>query len=254
MAPLDAGPMARPFSFTDKERDNIMKTRGCSGPNNVKILVADDHPLFRAALSQVLGQCYPEADLHTVANVPELQQQVEHTANLDLILLDLHMPGALGFSALSWLLGHHSGIPVIMISANSHPETVRRAIDHGAAAFMSKSADIEMIQDCLARVLAGDSGLHPGLEIAAEGASLQALDTADALASLTPQQFRVASMLVEGLLNKQIAYELDVKEATIKAHMTEIFRKLGVHSRTQAVLALGSLSVDTPDSIAQPPA
>ena len=86
------------------------------------------------------------------------------------------------------------------------------------------------------------------------GASLQALDTADALASLTPQQFRVASMLVEGLLNKQIAYELDVKEATIKAHMTEIFRKLGVHSRTQAVLALGSLSVDTPDSIAQPPA
>ena len=219
----------------------------------MKILIADDHPLFRAALQQVLEQAYPTATLHTAANVPELQQQAEAIKPLDLLLLDLHMPGALGFSALSWFLGHYPQIPVVMISANSHPETVRRAIDHGAAAFMSKSVDVDIMQDCLTRVIAGESGLHPGLEIAAEGASLQALDTADALSSLTPQQFRVASMLVEGLLNKQIAYELDVKEATIKAHMTEIFRKLGVHSRTQAVLALGSLAVDAPEAISQPP-
>ncbi|WP_420820782.1 response regulator [Seongchinamella unica] len=217
------------------------------------ILVADDHPLFRAALKQVLGQIYPDAELQQAASVGELQRQVERQPGLSLLLLDLHMPGALGFSALSWFIGQRPHTPVIMVSANSHPETVRRAIDHGAAGFLSKSTGVEAMEDCISRVMAGERGLHPGLDATAAGASLQSLDVAEALASLTPQQFRVASMLVEGLLNKQIAYELDVKEATIKAHMTEIFRKLGVHSRTQAVLALGSLSVDPPEDLTTPP-
>ena len=102
------------------------------------------------------------------------------------------------------------------------------------------------------QALAGARGPHPGLDSRGSGASLQSLDVADALSSLTPQQFRVASMLVEGLLNKQIAYELNVKEATIKAHMTEIFRKLGVHSRTQAVLAMSSLAVELPADLSDP--
>ena len=107
---------------------------------------------------------------------------------------------------------------------------------------------------CIEQVMAGKRGLHPGLDATGRGASLQSLDVAEALASLTPQQFRVVSMLSDGLLNKQIAYELDVKEATVKAHMTEIFRKLGVHSRTQAVLALGSLAVEPPSELVDPPA
>ncbi len=217
-------------------------------------LIADDHPLFRAALEQVISGRYPTAKLLLAANVSELQRQVEQHPKIGLLLLDLHMPGALGFSALSWFVGQHPKTPVIMISANSHPETVRRAIDHGAAGFLSKSVGIEEMQSCIEQVLRGARGLHPGLESADSGASLQALDAADALASLTPQQFRVASMLVEGLLNKQIAYELDVKEATIKAHMTEIFRKLGVHSRTQAVLALSLLAVEPPADLTSPPA
>ena len=220
----------------------------------LSILVADDHPLFRGALQQVIGQIYPSATLYEAASVAELQDQVEQHPEVALLLLDLHMPGALGYSALSWFIGHRANTPVIMISANSHPETVRRAIDHGAAAFLSKSTGVEAMADCISRVMAGERGLHPGLDATATGASLQSLDVAEALASLTPQQFRVASMLVEGLLNKQIAYELEVKEATIKAHMTEIFRKLGVHSRTQAVLALGSLSVDAPENLNAPPA
>ncbi|MEH6586668.1 MAG: response regulator transcription factor [Halioglobus sp.] len=220
----------------------------------MSILVADDHPLFRAALQQVIGQIYPNATLWEAASVAELQQQVVKNPEASLLLLDLHMPGALGFSALSWFVGHRAGTPVIMVSANSHPETVRRAIDHGAAGFLSKSTSVNDMEECIARVMAGERGLHPGLDANASGASLQALDVADALASLTPQQFRVVSMLVEGLLNKQIAYELDVKEATIKAHMTEIFRKLGVHSRTQAVLAIGSLLIDPPENLSQPPA
>jgi len=221
---------------------------------HLSILVADDHPLFRAALQQVIGQIYPEATLHEAASVAELQVGVEQQPEIGLLLLDLHMPGALGFSALSWFVGHRPDTPVIMISANSHPETVRRSIDHGAAGFLSKSADVSDMQACISQVMSGERGLHPGLDASAPGASLKSLDVAEALASLTPQQFRVASMLVEGLLNKQIAYELDVKEATIKAHMTEIFRKLGVHSRTQAVLAMGSLSVDAPVNLTEPPA
>ena len=220
----------------------------------LSILVADDHPLFRAALQQVISQIYPNAQLAEAASVAELQQQVEKLPDVSLLLLDLHMPGALGFSALSWFIGHRPKTPVIMVSANSHPETVRRSLDHGAAGFLSKSTSVEDMEKCIAQVMAGESGLHPGLDANASGASLQSLDVADALASLTPQQFRVTSMLVEGLLNKQIAYELNVKEATIKAHMTEIFRKLGVHSRTQAVLAIGSLSIDAPDDLNNPPA
>ena len=219
----------------------------------MNILIADDHPLFREALQQVIGQAMPDANINGAASVSELQQQVEKLADLKLVLLDLHMPGAHGFSALSWLIGQRRGLPVIMISANSHPETVRRALDHGAAAFLSKSADMSEIADCVKAVMDGQRGLHPGLDSRADGASLQALDIADALASLTPQQFRVTTMLAEGMLNKQIAFELQVKEATVKAHMTEIFRKLGVHSRTQAVLALGRLAVDLPSDLMQPP-
>ncbi len=217
------------------------------------ILIADDHPLFRGALQQVIAQLYPAARLYEAANVAELQQLAEQHRGLDLLLLDLHMPGALGYSALSWFIGHYPETPAIMISANSHPDTVRRAIDHGAAGFLSKSAEVSDMADCIERVMAGERGLHPGLDATGGGASLQSLDVADALSTLTPQQFRVASMLVEGLLNKQIAYELEVKEATIKAHMTEIFRKLGVHSRTQAVLALSSLSVEPPQDLVDPP-
>ena len=216
-------------------------------------LIADDHPLFRAAMTQLVTMQFPDAAVHTVADVAALQAEVERLAQLDLLLMDLHMPGAVGFSALSWLVGHHPSVPVIMVSANAHSNTVRRAIDHGAAAFLSKSTEPEVLVNCIEDVLSGARGLHPGLDMGNHGASLQALDVADGLASLTPQQFRVASMLVEGLLNKQIAYELDVKEATIKAHMTEIFRKLGVHSRTQAVLALGSLAVETPTALSVPP-
>ncbi len=208
------------------------------------LIIADDHPLFRSALEQLFSMKYPDTDIVTAADVAGLQDAVESHRDLTAVLLDLHMPGAHGFSALSWLTGQRPNTPVIVVSANTLPETVRRALDHGAAAFLSKSADTDTLESGVAEVLAGARGIHPGLEVAPKGAELKALDVAETLGSLTPQQFRVASMLAEGLLNKQIAYELNVKEATIKAHMTEIFRKLGVNSRTQAVLALGALAVE----------
>lgn len=219
----------------------------------MKCVIADDHPLFREALSQLISGPTFDAEVNHADSVAALHDLVDREGPPDLLLLDLHMPGATGFSALSWFVGNFPDKPVIVISANTHPDTVRRAIDHGAAGFLSKSSSTGTIEECLSRVLAGERGLYPGLQIGSQGASLQALDVADALASLTPQQFRVTSMLVEGLLNKQIAYELNVKEATIKAHMTEIFRKLGVHSRTQAVLAIGNLTVTPLEELQRAP-
>lgn len=218
-----------------------------------QVLIADDHPLFREALAGLVAQQLPDATLLTAHDIASLQQAIESAPAPALLLLDLHIPGASGYSALSWFTTQYAATPVVMISANTHPETVRRALDHGAAAFLAKSADVHAMGACLRAVLAGQRGLHPGLTPASDGCALQALDIAEAVGSLTPQQFRVVGMVAEGLLNKQIAWELNVKEATIKAHMTEIFRKLGVQSRTQAVLALASLNVPEPDSLAQPP-
>jgi DNA-binding NarL/FixJ family response regulator len=220
----------------------------------VHCVIADDHPLFRNALAALLTDSGLASRVESVADVAALHAHIDSEGAPELLLLDLHMPGASGFSALGWYTGAYPGNPVVMISANTHPDTVRRAIDLGAAAFLSKSASTEVIGDCLQRVVAGERGLHPGLAIGSEGTGLKTLDIAEALGTLTPQQFRVVAMLAEGLLNKQIAWELGVKEATVKAHMTEIFRKLGVQSRTQAVLALGNLNVPEPDAIAQPPA
>jgi DNA-binding NarL/FixJ family response regulator len=218
------------------------------------ILIADDHPLFRSALKQTIAALYPDSKVLEAADIPAVQRHLGEIEQLDLVLLDLHMPGAHGFSALAFITGHHGACPVIMVSANGHPETIRRALDYGAAGFLSKSAPVDLMQSTIARVMSGEIVAPDVVNQASRGADIGSLDVSDAVASLTPQQFRVASMLVEGLLNKQIAYELDVTEATIKAHMTEIFKKLGVHSRTQAVLALNSLALESPaELVAAPP-
>ena len=210
------------------------------------ILIADDHPLFSGAIGGILKDLLPDHQILTAPDVDSLQKVAERETALSLLLLDLNMPGAVGFSALSWFVGNFPATPVIMISANGHSTTVRKALDFGAAAFIEKSADKATIEQCVMAVLRGETGLHPNLTISSRPTQLETIDTAAAIASLTPQQLKVASMLVEGLLNKQIAYELNVKEATIKAHMTEIMRKLGVFSRTQAVLALSQLAAEQP--------
>ena len=213
-----------------------------------KIIIADDHPLFSDALRSILSHVLPDADIDLAFDVEQLQKLAERNGETALLLLDLNMPGAVGFSALSWFVGNYPRTPVIMISASDDAGTVRKALDFGAAAYIDKSSDQSVIGECVLAVLDGQTGLHPNLQISHRHTQLEAIDTATAIASLTPQQLKVTSMLVEGLLNKQIAYELNVKEATIKAHMTEIMRKLGVHSRTQAVLVLSQLTADsTPD-------
>ena len=207
------------------------------------LIIADDHPLFRAALKDVLRQALPESEQVEASSFAELQAAVEASPGAALVLLDLHMPGAHGFSALLFLTAHHPDVPVLMISANEQDEIIRRAADHGASGFVSKSASMDSIGQAISAVARGDLCLPQTVDLSRPGIGREESGVAEALSGLTPQQFRVATMISQGLLNKQIAYELGVTEATVKAHVTEIFRKLGVHSRTQAALKLGQLDL-----------
>lgn len=203
-----------------------------------EILIADDHPLFRSALQQALTLGLgPDVHLVEAASIAELEGCLTARAEWDLVLLDLNMPGAYGFSGLVLLRGQYPHIPVVMISAQEDPSIVARAREFGASGFIPKSSALETIQEAVRAVLDGDLWWPTQMLEAAQVSDEMKAATAG-LSSLTPQQFRVLTMVCDGLLNKQIAFELNVSEATIKAHVTAIFRKLGVRTRTQAALLL----------------
>ena len=209
-----------------------------------EILIADDHPLFRDALSRAAAQALPSVDIFQADSVSALLALVDLHPDADLLLLDLHMPGARGFSALAHLRGQHPQLPVIIVSAHEEAEVARRALAHGAAGYVPKSTAGENIVSAIRAVLDGELWI-PGQWI---GATSKLRDgeaqVAARIADLTPHQFRVLGMVADGLLNKQIAYELGVSEATIKAHMTAIMRKLGCNNRTQVALAASQLTLD----------
>lgn len=206
-----------------------------------EILIVDDHPLFRSALQQALSLGLgPDVRLVEAASMAELEACLLEKADWDLVLLDLNMPGVYGFSGLVLLRGQYPQIPVLMVSAQEETAVVERAREFGASGFIPKSSSLQSIQDGVNAVLAGDVW-WPAQTQAAAGLSAEAKLASAGLASLTPQQFRVLTMVCDGLLNKQIAYQLGVSEATIKAHVTAMFRKLGVRTRTQAALLLQHL-------------
>lgn len=207
-----------------------------------KIIIADDHPLFRAALEQAVMQLQVGASIVEAASLPELQAVMEQHDDADLILLDLNMPGAHGFSGLLYLRSHFPHIAVMVVSACEDPAIMCQSIDHQAAGFISKSASLEEIAKAIEEVLHGNIYLPKVAREHQHRPNSQSLDIAKKMASLTPQQFRVLAMVTDGLLNKQIAYDLDVSEATVKAHITSIFKKLGVRTRTQAALAVSQLN------------
>ena len=212
--------------------------------NTYTIIVADDHPLFRAALTQAISTQVDGADVLEAEHLQHLEHQMRSEA--DLVLLDLHMPGANGFSALIYLRTHFPSVPVAVVSGNEQPSVIHRAMHFGAVGFIPKSSSMTDIIDAVKTILNGGQWVPPDLPAADQAMDAQDSKFADQLASLTPQQFKVMQMLTEGLLNKEIAYELSVSEATIKAHMTAILRKLGVNNRTQVVIMAGRLLIEHP--------
>lgn len=210
-----------------------------------EILIADDHPLYRDALRRAVNQAVPDAQLYESDSVPALLAQVEAHPDAELLLLDLHMPGARGFSALAHLRGQHPGLPVIVVSAHEEGTVARRAVGHGAAGYIPKSSSAETIVEAIRQVLDGEIWLPAQLGSHAAELKSDEARVAARVAELTPQQFRVLAMIAEGLLNKQIAFELGVSEATVKAHMTAIMRKLGCNNRTQVALAASQLALES---------
>lgn len=212
----------------------------------MNILIVDDHPLFRHALIQAVRYSFPQAQIHETAAVNEFYERLESGSEPDLVLLDLNLPGASGFSALVHVRAQYPSIPIIVVSAHEEASIIQRAIAHGAMGYIPKSAHPSHIGEAIRQVLEGEIWLLPNLpnNVSFDPRAADETELAERIQSLTPQQFRVLMMVAEGLLNKQIAYELDVSEATIKAHVTAIFRKLGVQNRTQAVLAINALNIE----------
>ncbi|HYD98587.1 MAG TPA: response regulator transcription factor [Alphaproteobacteria bacterium] len=207
------------------------------------LIVADDHPLVRTALREALRRGAPDIGIVECATLDQVLAAIaERGEQVDLVLLDLSMPGSQGFIGLFVLLAHHPTVPVAIISASEDSATVRRAISYGAAGFIPKSAAMEEIAAAIETILGGEVYIPAD----AADAPSQADDSelARRLASLSPQQMRVLSMVAEGKLNKQICYEMGVAEQTIKSHVSQILKKLGVGSRTQAVILLNRLGVE----------
>ncbi len=213
-----------------------------SEPAHYRFLIADDHPLFRGALREAVSDQFPGADVAEAGSFDDAAGILDQGSEVDLVLLDLAMPGVRGFSGLMYMRAQYPGVPVVVISANDDPAVIRRCMDFGASGFIPKTLAVERMRTAIAAVLKGGIWTPPDVDLssAADGESAAMLAR---LATLTPQQVRVLMMLSEGLLNKQIAYELKVSEATVKAHVSAILQKLGVDSRTQAVIAAAKIEM-----------
>jgi DNA-binding NarL/FixJ family response regulator len=207
---------------------------------STRIIIADDHPLVRGALRQAVSGAVPGAAIVECGDLEELTKELDQNSDADLVLLDLAMPGVRGFSGLMYLRAQHPGVPVIVVSGNEDRTVMRRCVDFGASGFIPKTTDMDVMRTAIRNVLDGGAWTPPDVDLTTP-ADRDTADIVRRLSSLTPQQVRVLMMLSEGLLNKQIAYELTVSEATVKAHVSAILQKLGVESRTQAVIAASKI-------------
>ena len=222
------------------ERPYAQKGLSVSENAQYRLMIADDHPLFRGALREAVTGLPEGVDCTEAGSFDEVVALLEKGGEFDLVLLDLSMPGARGFSGLMYLRAQYPGVPVTVVSANDDPAAIRRCMDFGASGFIPKTLGVDGMRNAISRILSGDVWTPPDVDLAA-GSDAEAAELMARMASLTPQQVRVLMMLSEGLLNKQIAYQLGVSEATVKAHVSAILQKLGVESRTQAVIAAAKI-------------
>jgi DNA-binding NarL/FixJ family response regulator len=231
---------ASPESRYDAAQNHALRKNHLNSPT---IIVAEDHPMFRAALVLTVKRLMPEALLMEVASHGELEKALARSSDVRLVLLDLRMPGSHGLSSLVFLRGEYPQIAVAIISGGAYAETIGRARQLGASAFIPKSAPIDTIAQALSCVIRGELWF-PEDDAAPSGRGL----LQDQLTTLTPQQFRVLKYLTDGMLNKQIADSLGVSEGTVRAHVTAILRKLRVNTRTQAVILVTELDLERDDS------
>jgi DNA-binding NarL/FixJ family response regulator len=206
-----------------------------------RLMIADDHPLFRGALREAVSGLSERVEAAEAGSFDEVVALLEQGGEFDLVLLDLSMPGARGFSGLMYLRAQYPSVPVAVVSANDDPTAIRRCMEFGASGLIPKTLGVDGMRGAISSILSGGVWTPPDIDLSS-GSDAEAAELMARMATLTPQQVRVLMMLSEGLLNKQIAYELGVSEATIKAHVSAILQKLGVESRTQAVIAAAKIA------------
>ncbi len=211
----------------------------------MRILITDDHPLFREALRGAITASYPDAEIVESSSVTDSIELLSTDSSFDLALLDLSIPDTEGYYGLMEMRARFSRLPIVIVSGHEDARIIRDVMSHGALGFIPKSSRKDVLISAIKQVIEGEIFLP---EDYSEGDVEQPEEIArdellERLTRLTPQQLKVLKMLRDGLLNKQIAYELGVGETTIKAHVSEILRKLEVYSRTQVVIQLNKLDI-----------
>ena len=205
-----------------------------------RLVIADDHPLFRGALREAVSGLLERVNIAEAGTFDDVVALLDRGGDVDLVLLDLAMPGVRGFSGLMYIRAQYPSVPVIVVSANDDPAAIRRCMAFGASGFIPKTLNVDAMRAAISRILGGGVWTPSDVDLSA-GSDAESTALMARMATLTPQQVRVLMMLSEGLLNKQIAYQLSVSEATVKAHVSAILQKLGVESRTQAVIAAAKI-------------
>ena len=209
-----------------------------------RVLIVDDHPMFRVALSSAIKTVYSSAETKEASSIEEASDLLDRDRNFDIALLDLNIPGVNGFDGLMRLRAEHPRLPILVVSGLENKEIIEEALRYGAAGFLPKSQGGDVLAQALETVLQGGifcpANIDQSHDAMPEEVKQKAL-LIERVLSLTPQQLKVLYMLREGLLNKQIAHELDVGSSTVKKHVSEILRKLSVYSRTQAVIEVSKL-------------
>lgn len=204
------------------------------------ILIADDHPLFQSALREAVSSALPQARIQVVDNFDAVHSCLNDNEDIDLVIMDLKMPGNLGLMGLIDLRKVFPAVAIAICSANENQQMIVNALHYGAIGYIPKSLRLDQIQDAIKTIIQGNAFIPSG--IVAELDPQQ--DVLEKLQLLTPQQLRVLKMIAQGLLNKQIAWELNIKETTIKTHVSDILKKLEITNRTQAALFVQFLEGD----------
>ncbi|AEF01618.1 DNA-binding response regulator [Alteromonas sp. KS69] len=209
------------------------------------LLIADDHPLYRDALRGALSLSLPAL---TLSEAGDLTSTVDilNREDIDLLLLDLHMPGSNDLFGLIHIRKLFPDVPVAVVSGTEDTQLISKIMSAGALGFIPKTASSGDIANAVQAILDGDVWLPPNLSDSVDEIDEEFSELADNVASLTPSQYKVLCFMRDGLLNKQIGYNLDIAEATVKAHVTAIFKKLGINNRTQAVLIASQLELEPP--------
>lgn len=212
----------------------------------LNLLIADDHPLYRDALRGALSLSLPELNLIEASDLQQTVDTLQSHQDIDLLLLDLNMPGSCDLFGLIHIRKLFPDLPIAVVSGVDDRQVVAKIINIGAMGFVPKTTSAGKIAEAVVAMLAGDLWIPDNY-----GSELDTIDPnfsvlTDKVASLTPAQYKVLCYLRDGLLNKQIAYNLDIATATVKAHITAMFRKLGINNRTQAVLIASQLELQLP--------